>query len=186
MVVRWHSAIKPWRESACQVVATLAFVGLTITSVTKVEAGDAAAASTLRAKYTALQEQLHHNPFGRPLHMTSTEATDRVAGEVYALTKHSFTTVGASLNKPDHWCDIMMLHINTKFCRASSSGSGNRLKVHIGKKHDQPVEDAYPVDFAYSVNSHAPDHLKVLLTADTGPLSTRDYRVILEAIPLSS
>ena len=27
-----------------------------------------------------------------------------------------------------------------------------------------------------------PDYLKVVLTADEGPLSTRDYRVVLEAV----
>lgn len=186
MTAKYRSIAKPWWTPVRPVVIILTFLGLAISWAATAEAGDSAAASALRSKYDAMQEQLQHNPYGRPLHMTSAEATDRVAGDVYALIKHSFNTVGASLNKPDRWCDIMMLHINTKFCRASGTGSGSRLKVNIGKKHDQAVDDAYPVDFAYNVDSHSSDYLKVLLTADAGPLSTRDYRVVLEAIPLGN
>jgi hypothetical protein len=77
-----------------------------------------------------------------------------------------------------------MLHLNTKYCRASTDSHGSVLQVNIGRKHDQPLNQAYRVNFAYRVAAENPDYLKVMLTADEGPLSTRDYRVLLEAVPV--
>ena len=56
----------------------------------------------------------------------------------------------------------------------------------IGRKFDQPLDKAYPVDFAFRVVADTPDYLTVRLDADTGPLSTRNYRIVFEAIPLES
>ncbi len=149
-------------------------------------AGDADAnpAAVLSAKYGLLQDQLSQNQFQRPLYMDSSETSGGVTGDIYALINYPFATAGAALNGPARWCDILMLHVNTKYCRAATNSNGSVLQVNIGKKYDQPVEEAYRVDFAYRVAAANPDYLKVTLTADEGPLSTRDYRVILEAIPL--
>jgi len=165
--------------------AALAFLGSSM-AYTTANAADSAATAVLRAKYGVLQEQLQHNQFQRPLYMESGETSESVKGDVYALIKHPFATTAASLSKSAQWCDIMMLHINTKFCRASSNSGSDHLQVNIGKKYDQAVEDAYKVKFSYRVVSNAPDYLKVMLTADAGPLSTRDYQVVLEAIPLAN
>jgi hypothetical protein len=40
------------------------------------------------------------------------------------------------------------------------------------------------VNFAYRVAAETPGYLKVMLTANEGPFSTRDYRVMLEAVPV--
>jgi hypothetical protein len=145
---------------------------------------DAKSAAVLRAKYGVLQDQLSHNQFQRPLYLASSETPDAVAGDIYARINYPFATARAALNGPARWCDILMLHINTKYCRASIDSRGSVLQVSIGKKHDQPLEKAYRVNFAYRVAAETPDYLKVMLTADEGPLSTRDYRVILEAVPV--
>lgn len=78
------------------------------------------------------------------------------------------------------------LHRLTTYCRASSDGHGSTLRVYIGKKHEQALDDAYPVDFAWRVAAASPDYLKVMLSADEGPLSTRNYRIMLEAVPQDS
>ena len=145
---------------------------------------DANSAAALRAKYAGLQGQLSHNQFQRPLYMESSETSGGVTGDIYALISYPFATAGATLKRPARWCDILMLHLNTKYCRASTDRRGSVLQVNIGKKHDQPLDEAYRVDFAYRVAAETPDYLKVMLTADEGPLSTRDYRIILEAVPL--
>ena len=95
-------------------------------------------------------------------------------------------TVGAALNSPGNWCDILILHLNTKYCRASTAGKGVVLNVSIGKKYDQPLDEAYRVAFAYRVAAQTPNYLQVKLNADEGPLSTRNYRIVLEAIPLEN
>ena len=150
------------------------------------EAADASAAAALRAKYGKLQDQLAHNSFQRPLYLESGETADGVAGSIYALINYPFATAGAALNGPAHWCDILLLHLNIKFCRAATDSRGSALQVYIGKKHEQPLNDAYRVDFAYRAAAVTPDYLKVVLIADEGPLSTRDYRILLEAVPLDA
>lgn len=146
---------------------------------------EAQAAASLRAKHDILQDQLRDNQFRKPLYLDSTETSERVAGAMYTLLEHPFTTVSAALTAPGHWCDILSLHLNTKYCQAVTTAAGNVLHVSIGKKYDQPVEEAYRVEFAYHVAAKTPDYLQVKLSADEGPVSTRDYYIILEAIPLT-
>jgi hypothetical protein len=146
--------------------------------------GDANPAAALRAKYAALQAQPGNNPFQRPLYLESGEATGSVSGNIHALVAHPFATAGAALNGPAAWCDILLLHLNTKYCRVATDARGSVLRVYIGKKHEQPLDEAYPVDFAYHAGAATADYLKVMLTADDGPLSTHDYRITLEAVPL--
>jgi hypothetical protein len=167
-------------------LARLFAIALVCLGAGSVQAGDIAANSpaALRAKYGVLQEQLGHNQFQRPLFMDSSETSGDVTGDIYALITHPFATAGAALKGPARWCDILMLHLNTKFCRTSTDSRGSVLQVNIGKKHDQPLDEAYRVDFSYRVAAETPDYLKVMLTADAGPFSTRDYRVVLEAVPV--
>jgi hypothetical protein len=166
--------------------ARLFAVALTCTGVGIAHAGDADAnsAASLLAKHATLQDQLSHNQFQKPLFLDSSEISGAVSGDIYALIDHPFATVDAALIDPAHWCDILILHLNTKYCRASTAGQGSVFKVNIGRKFDQPLAESYPVDFAYRVAARAPTYLQVRLNADEGPLSTRDYRIMLEAVPL--
>jgi hypothetical protein len=166
-----------------RVPAFVAFLLCLSAGLVQADVADVNSRAALRAKHAALQVQLARNQFRRPLHLDSAETPDSVAGDIYALIKHPFATAATALNKPTRWCDILILHINTKYCRASAGAGGSVLQVNIGKKHDQAVEDAHRVDFAFRVIADTPDYLKVMLTADAGPFSTRDYRVVLEAVP---
>jgi len=179
--MRLPSVIRRLRAPARQFAIALACLGAGI-----VHAGDADAnlAAALRAQYGVLQDQLSHNQFQRPLYMDSSEIPGGVTGDIYALIDSPFATAGVALNGPARWCEILMLHLNTKYCRAATDGRGSVLQVNIGKKYDQPLEEAYRLDFAYRVVAATPNYLKITLTADEGPLSTRDYRVILEAVPV--
>lgn len=143
-------------------------------------------AAALRASYTALREQLSDNQFQRPLYLDSLESSRDLKGDIYALVDYPFANVSTALNDPAHWCDVMILHINTKYCRASTTNARTVLMVSIGKKVDQPVDDAYRVEFAYRVAAATPDYFAVQLNAESGPLSTSDYRIQLEATPLES
>jgi hypothetical protein len=143
-------------------------------------------AASLRAKYDGLQNRLNHNQFQRPLYLDSSETSDSVTGDIYARINFPFATVLSALNNPGDWCDILILHVNTKYCRASSGVQGAVLDVSIGRKYDEPLEKAYRVDFAYRVAAQTMNYLQVRLNADVGPFSTRDYRIVLEAIPVES
>jgi len=171
--------MKLWWAVARHFALTLAWLGASLA-----HAGDSNAnpAAALRAQYGVLRDQLSHNQFQRPLQIDSSETPGGVTGDIYALINHPFATAGAALNGPARWCDILMLHINTKYCRAATDRHGSVLQVNIGSNHDQPLSASYQVDFAYRVAAATPDYLKVMLTADEGPLSTRDYWVVLEAV----
>ncbi len=147
-------------------------------------AAQAGSAAALRASHAAMGDQLQKNQFGRPLVLDSTEAPDNLRGDIFAVVSHPFPTVSAALNEPAEWCDVLILHINTKYCRTSGTGAGTVVQVAVGKKFSQPLKDAHRVDFAWRPVAAAPDYLEIQLEAPTGPLGTSDYRIVLQAIPL--
>ena len=144
-----------------------------------------AGAQALQAKYTALAPQLARNQFQRPLVIDSFESGNTVSGNAYAVINYPFTTVNAEFKNLDNWCDVLMLHLNTKHCRATGEGNPSVLKVSIGKKHAQEVKDAYLLAFRFSSPSAAPDYMAVQLNADKGPLGTHNYRINLKAAPIA-
>jgi len=143
-------------------------------------------AAALRAKYDAVHTQFERNVFGRPLVLQSTEASGQLSGDIFAVLSHPFDQVSASLSQPAVWCDVLMLHLNTKYCAPRGTDSARTLAVSIGRKFDQPLSEAQRVDFVWQPPNIGDDYLSVRLSADKGPLSTRDYRIELEATPLAN
>ncbi len=146
--------------------------------------GHADDAASLQARFTELQESLRSNDFGRPIHIQSSEGNDRIAGDVYAVLDHPFKSVSEALKDPAGWCDIMMLPFNTKYCRADGTQEMAALDVRIGRKADQPVQDAYRINFALKPVAATSDFFESALSAGTGPVGTRDYRIAVSAVPL--
>jgi hypothetical protein len=146
-------------------------------------ADDAGSAAALRARFDQLGDKLRYNQYRRPLHLVSRELADGVSGEIHAFVAQPFATTGAALGKAKAWCEILLLHLNTKACESSTVAGATVLNMRIGKKHDQPLGDAYRVDFAYRVVATTADYLQVTLLADKGPIGTHDYRIVLEAAP---
>ncbi|WP_409077046.1 hypothetical protein [Paraburkholderia sp. FT54] len=145
-------------------------------------------AASLRDKYQSLTQQLAHNQFQRPLYLESQELPSALKGDIYGVINYPFATVNGTLNDPTqgpvNWCDVLILHLNTKYCHASTSASGTVLAVNIGKKTEESLSSSYRVQFNYRPAASSPDYLRVELSAATGPLSTKDYRIVLEAIPV--
>src|SRR4051794_29415852 len=81
------------------------------------ETTDVAAAAALDGRYVGLQRQLEHNAFQRPLYLESSEAPGVVRGDIYAVVASPFDKAGPALAGAPDWCDILMLHLNTKDCR---------------------------------------------------------------------
>ena len=137
-------------------------------------------AEALRQKYAELKPRLASNQFGQPLYIESTESPKQLKGEAYALLDYPLEKVAAALKTREQWCDVLILHLNTKYCRAADVDGGPGLTVYIGKKDPQPLDQAYRVDFGYKAES-APDYLDVRMSADKGPVGTSDYRILVEA-----
>lgn len=142
-------------------------------------------AAVLLEKHAALSEALSKNQYRRPLFLESMENSGRVSSTVYAVLASPFSTVSATLKKPSLWCEILILHLNTKYCHANADISPSILEVNIGKKTPQSLPETFLLDFSYRVLTASTNYLAVQLHADKGPLSTSDYRIELQAVPLA-
>ena len=143
-------------------------------------------AGALRAKHDSLREKLANNPFQRPLVLESTQSSGDLKGEVYAVVEQPFSVVGPALQGMDHWCELLILHLNVKNCSFAGKPPAEVLSLVVGRKFDQPLDDGYKVEFAYAMPASSADYLRVQMAAETGPLSTRNYRLALEAVPLDA
>jgi hypothetical protein len=141
-------------------------------------------AATLRARHVELAEQLRNNPYQRPMYIDSAASDSALQGEVYAVLDHPFAKLSGALKDPAQWCDILILPFNTKHCQAEGDGGQSRLAVRIGRKSDQPVEQAYKVDFTHQTVAATANYLESRLQAREGPIGTRDYRIVVSAVPL--
>ncbi len=164
----------------------LAWIALSCLGVVFAAAPESSTGAVLLAKYTALADRLQQNQFQRPLYLDSTESDNDIKGDIYAVVDYPFATVNAGLNDPDNWCDVLGLHLNTKYCHASPVNTKTVLRVSIGKKYSQPLEDAYQLEFTYRVTAATAKYLEIQLSADKGPMGTRNYRIQLQAIPLTN
>ena len=141
-------------------------------------------AATLRDRYVTLHEQLNHNPFQQPLVLSSTESSSDLQGDIYALVDYPLAIVSTALQGSTHWCDVLILHINTKYCHAATSPAGTTMSVNIGSKNAQQLEQSYRVEFKYRLVTSQPDYFQVQFHAEEGPLSTSNYRIMLEAVAI--
>jgi len=139
-------------------------------------------ATTLRNKNAAMQDKFASNQFGRPLVLESTQTAGNLKGDVYTVVEYPFAMVKQALQTNEHWCDILILHLNVKRCKAG----GNSITLNVGRKFDQALEDAYELVFDWHLAAATADYFSVQLNADEGPLSTKNYRIQVESIPLDA
>lgn len=180
------AAVRPQRLR--RVPAMLALLLTTVLSCAPLGsaiAADSHSAAGLRARYSELAGRLQDNQFKQPLFLDSTESAGNLTGDIYAVVDYPFATVSKAFNGPEHWCDMLILHLNTKYCRATGDAAKPHLLVSVGKKHDQPLADAYQVDFNFVVAARTPEYMQIDLGARNGPMGTSDYRIALEAVALA-
>lgn len=114
-----------------------------------------------------------------PLHVESSEFPKGISSEITGVVDHPFAPTAAALKDPSHWCEILMLHLDTKDCSLSSDGTS--LRMAVASHYDQPVSSAFRVEFSLRVAEETPTFLQVRLDAPVGPVGTKDYRILLEA-----
>jgi hypothetical protein len=141
-------------------------------------------AAALKARHDGLKDKLSNNPFQRPLVLESAQSSGDLKGDVYAIVDQPFSVVGPALQGMEHWCDLLILHLNVKGCTYAGKPPAEVLSLVVGRKFDQPLDDGYKVAFNYSMPAASADYLRVQMSADAGPMGTRNYRLALEAIPL--
>lgn len=144
----------------------------------------AGSAAALRAKHLELQPQLRSNAFGEPLVLVSRELPERLEGDVYAEVAYSFGEVGAAFRSASTVCDLMFLHQNVRSCKPSADGEAVTLVV--GPKRASAPGMQYRMSYALRTEMSDAEHLRVTLGAAQGPLSTHDYRMVFEAVPIDA
>lgn len=142
-------------------------------------------AQALQSKHTALATQLASNEFQRPLVIESIETDKSVSGNAYAVINYPFATVASSFRNADNWCEVLILHLNTKYCRAGGDKAKSILAVAVGKKYPQEIHEAYALSFDFKPSLSTPEYMAVQLNADKGPVGTHNYRINLRAVPIS-
>ena len=143
-------------------------------------------AATLLQTYRGLAEKLLQSPFGRPLVLDSSELPDGLQGDVYAVVAHPLTDMTTALDSPQRWCEALLLHVNNRRCVAVSTPGRESVTLSVVRRYDKPIDSAFTLPFVYRSLSRQADYMAVELTAEDGPLGTRNYRVMLEAIPLGA
>jgi len=137
----------------------------------------------LRTRFAALQTQGTGQLADRSIYLRSTESVDRMQGEVHAVIDEPFEQVRQELTRSERWCDVLILHINVKYCRGQRTAAGDELVSGVGRKFDQPLSEVHWVRFGFKVAVDTNDHMLIELGAPSGPLATRDYRIVVEAVP---
>ena len=171
--------MKHWMRCVAAGVLAMSFAGLA-------QAGAPLGAPALRAKHASLARELVNNPFGGPVVLQSQEASRRIEGDVYAVVDHPFSAVQAALSDPGRWCEILILHLNTKHCRRADDAAGTRVELRVGKKHPQAVSAATLLAFGWKAPVSRADYMSVQMDAADGPYDTRDYQLMAEAVPLDA
>lgn len=143
-------------------------------------------AAALNSRYVTLRSELTNNRFKRPLHLDSSESKGVLKGDVYAQIDKPYALIAPSLQSASRWCDILILHLNVKNCRASITKVGSVLAMRVGRKFDQPLDDTYAFEFLFKVAESRSDYMRVTMDAADGPIGTSDYRIILEMVRLDA
>ena len=141
--------------------------------------------NALQAKRAELLPQLRSSRFGEPLVLMSRDEQNRAEGEVYAEIEHPFEQVVAVFKSPASVCELLFLHLNVHACLPSRTGSGDVLSLEVGPKRAGAMGTTYRMAYALRTEVTAASHLRVSLTAAEGPLATRLYRIVVEAVPLA-
>jgi len=145
---------------------------------------DEAQASRLRLIYASMAPRLEQNQFNRPLVLDSIEGNDQLKGDIYAVMNFPLIKLKTALSDPAQWCEVMILHFNTKYCRANTKGVQPVLRINIGKKTPQTLADSEAIEFKFSVLAATPEYFDIALAAQQGPLGSSDYRIIVRAVSL--
>lgn len=144
------------------------------------------AAAALQAKRIELQAQLRANAFGEPLHLSSRESDNSVEGDVHAELGHPVTELSATFKSAAKICELLFLHLNVRGCQPGGTANRQTLTLSVGPKRTTASGQLYHITYALRVEAADVNYFRATLSAAKGPLSTRDYRIVFEAMPIGT
>lgn len=146
-------------------------------------AGSAAALHEMRQ---SLRPQLRVSAFGEPLVLSSRDTGDQIEGDVHAEVAHPFAAVVSSFRSTEAICEVLFLHLNVRYCVPSRGTQPAMVALLVGPKRVSAPGLQHRVDYVVRTEVAQPDHFRVTLTAAHGPLSTHDYRLVFETVPIEA
>jgi hypothetical protein len=136
--------------------------------------------------YTRIEARLAKKSFDFPLYLESADQGGKVNADVYGIIDHPFGNVYEMLSMPANVCDIANLHSEVKACTYRELPDGARLTIYVGRKPDQPVEEADPFTYSYQDLQALPGYMSFVLTAEKGPFGTKNHTMRFKALSLDS
>lgn len=123
--------------------------------------------------------------FGLPVLVESLERDDRAHVDVYGIFNYPFDSVADALKVPAHWCDIVSISPNVKACTHREQGGDRLLTMYVGRRTYKTPEDSRQVVSRFRIAEQRDGYLDIMLTADSGPYGTRNYRMRFKAVPVA-
>ncbi len=138
----------------------------------------------MQALYRSLQPRLAQSPFQRALLLDSTEANERVSGDIYATLDVPLQSLEQVNRSPLRWCEILLLLSNTKSCVVGRQDSAAALQMRMGTKGPQALASTTAMDFQFETSAPQAAVLETHLRAATGPMGSKDGTLRVQAIAL--
>ena len=136
--------------------------------------------------YRSLQPRLAQSPFQRELVLDSTEASERLSGDIYATLDAPLASLELVNRSPQRWCEILLLISNTKSCVVGRQDDAPALQLRMGTKGPQALASTTPMDFRFETSPPQAAVLETHLSANTGPMGTKDGTLLVQAIALGA
>ena len=146
----------------------------------------ASAETALRAALDGLRPKLANSEFGRPISLVSGETANGLKGDIHGILDYPIAAISAALSKPDHWCDVLLVHLNNRACRIVTGRNGPMVELSVVRRYDQAIDKAFQLAFAFQPVAVGRNYFSAELMADAGPFGTSNYRIRIEALALDA
>lgn len=132
--------------------------------------------------YRSLQPRLAQSPFQRELALDSTEASERLSGDIYATLDAPLANLELVNRSPLRWCEILLLLSNTKSCVVGRQDEAPSLQMRMGTKGPQALATTTPMNFKFETSAAQATVLETHLSSNSGPMGTKDGKLRVQAI----
>ncbi|MBD3670739.1 MAG: hypothetical protein HUJ29_08185 [Gammaproteobacteria bacterium] len=135
----------------------------------------------LRDVYASIHQT---NPKSQyPFHIISSEDGDLLSANIFMLLQVPYAEFRTQLQSPRNWCEFLILHLNIKSCVESERKADSYLTLYVGRKVYQPPEITYQLEYRFRLLENRDAFFESIMSAETGPMRTRDYRIRVQASP---
>jgi hypothetical protein len=142
-----------------------------------------ATVAALRDAASRLLQSRPDNPLHLPLSISSSIRAGDVRADSQGVIDAPFLDLVRALRDPEHWCAVLILHINNKACRVTTKGAVPHIALKVANRYDQPADESYEIDFVYHSLAAGATMLSARLDAANGPMGTSAFVIRLDAVP---